>query len=67
VSGGPLAALAFALRLNALRGRPLRAGDFVTTGATTGVHPIAAGQSADVVFTGMGSLRCVAVPMTPVA
>ena len=67
VSGGPLAALAFALRLNARRGRPLRAGDFVTTGATTGVHSIAAGQSADVVFTGIGSLRCVAVPMTPVA
>jgi len=67
VSGGPLAALAFALRCNARRGRPLRAGDFVTTGATTGVHAIAAGQTAEVVFTGIGSLRCVAVPMTPVA
>lgn len=67
VSGGPLAALAFALRCNARRGRPLRAGEFVTTGATTGVHAIAAGQSAEVIFTGIGSLRCIAVPMTPVS
>jgi 2-keto-4-pentenoate hydratase len=66
VSGGPLAALAFALRCNVLRGRPLRAGDFVSTGAATGVHPIAAGQTAEATFTGIGSLRCRAVPMTPV-
>ena len=45
VSGGPLAALAFALRCNACRGRSLRAGDLVSTGAVTGVHPIRAGQS----------------------
>lgn len=67
VSGGPLASLAFALGCNARRGRPLRAGDFVSTGAVTGVHAIAAGQSAEAVFTGVGALRCHAVPMTPVA
>lgn len=67
VSGGPLAALAFALRCNALRGRPLREGDFISTGAVTGVHSIAAGQSAEVIFTGFGTLRCRTVPMTPVA
>ena len=67
VSGGPLAALAFALRCNARRGRPLRAGDLVSTGAATGVHSISAGQSAEAIFTGTGSLRCVARPMTPVA
>jgi 2-keto-4-pentenoate hydratase len=67
VSGGPLTALAFALRCNARRGRPLRAGEFVSTGAATGVHSIAAGQSAEAIFTGLGSLRCRAVPMTPVA
>jgi 2-keto-4-pentenoate hydratase len=65
VSGGPLAALAFALRANARRGRPLRAGDFVSTGAATGVHSIQAGQSAEAIFTGIGSLRCRTVPMTP--
>jgi len=67
VSGGPLAALAFALRCNARRGRPLRAGDLVSTGAATGVHSIRAGQSAEAIFTGIGSLQCVARPMTPVA
>jgi len=67
VSGGPLAALAFALRCNALRGRPLRAGDFISTGAATGVHSIAAGQTAEAIFTGIGTLKCRTVPMTPVA
>jgi 2-keto-4-pentenoate hydratase len=67
VSGGPLAALAFALRRNALRGRPLRAGEYISTGAATGVHPIASGQSAEAIFTGLGSLRCRTVPMTPAA
>ena len=67
VSGGPLTALAFALGCNARRGRPLRAGDYISTGAATGVHPIAAGQTAEAIFTGIGTLRCVAVPMTPVA
>ena len=67
VSGGPLAALAFAFRCNARRGRPLRAGEFVSTGAATGVHSIAAGQSAEAIFTGIGSLRCMTTPMTPVA
>jgi 2-keto-4-pentenoate hydratase len=66
VSGGPLAALAFALRCNARRGRPLRAGEYVSTGAATGVHSIGAGQSAEAIFAGVGSLKCVTVPMTPV-
>ena len=62
----PLAALAFALRCNARRGRPLRAGDYISTGAATGVHSIGAGQSAEAIFTGVGTLKCVTVPMTPV-
>ena len=66
VSGGPLTALAFALRCNARRGRPLRAGEFISTGAATGVHSIARGQTAEAIFTGIGSLRCIAVPMAPV-
>jgi 2-keto-4-pentenoate hydratase len=44
----------------------LRAGEFISTGAATGVHSIARGQSAEAVFTGIGSLRCVAVPMAPI-
>jgi 2-keto-4-pentenoate hydratase len=67
VSGGPLAALAFALRCNARRGQPMRAGTLVSTGAVTGVHSIGAGQAAEALFSGLGVLRCVAIPMTPVA
>jgi 2-keto-4-pentenoate hydratase len=67
VSGGPLAALAFALRCNARRGRPLRAGDFISTGAATGVHTVRAGQTAEVIFAGIGFLKCVTVPLAPVS
>jgi 2-keto-4-pentenoate hydratase len=66
VSGGPLTALAFALRCNARRGRPLRAGDFVSTGAATGVHAVGPGQAAEAVFSGVGSLRCMTHAMSPV-
>ena len=61
VPGGPLAALAFALGCCAQRGRPLKAGQFVSTGATTGVHQIQPGQSARVVFRGVGEIHCLAV------
>ncbi len=60
--GGPLSALAFALSRNAQRGRPLKAGDIVTTGAATGIHDIRAGQSAEIRFGAFGSLRCRAIP-----
>lgn len=65
--GGPLAALAFALGRCARNDMPLRAGDFVTTGAATGVHELAAGQSARIVFEGIAELLCRAVPARPVA
>jgi 2-keto-4-pentenoate hydratase len=61
IAGGPLGALAFALSRCARNGRPLRAGDLITTGAVTGIHEIAAGQSARVEFGAYGSLRCSAV------
>nr|WP_221282079.1 2-keto-4-pentenoate hydratase [Chiayiivirga flava] len=65
LSGGPMGALAFALARNARRGRPLRAGDLVTTGAATGIHDIVAGQSAWVDFGIDGRLHCHAVARTP--
>jgi 2-keto-4-pentenoate hydratase len=61
VPGGPLAALAFALGCCARRGLPLKAGHLVSTGATTGVHDIRIGQSANAVFGGVGEIRCRAV------
>jgi 2-keto-4-pentenoate hydratase len=54
--GGPLAALAFALNRGAMRGRPLKAGMVVSTGAATGIHDILPGQRALVGFDGIGDL-----------
>jgi 2-keto-4-pentenoate hydratase len=62
IAGGPLAALAFALSRNARRGRPLRAGDLVTTGAATGIHDIVAGEAALIDFGAHGRIACRAVP-----
>jgi 2-keto-4-pentenoate hydratase len=62
---GPLGALAFALARCAKRGRPLRAGQFVSTGAASGIHDILPGQSAALVFDGIGTLRCRAVAAAP--
>ncbi|MBL8545444.1 MAG: hypothetical protein JNL81_03220 [Hyphomonadaceae bacterium] len=60
--GGPLAALAFLLTHCAERGRPLRKGHWISSGAVTGVHQIEAGQSAEFSFGEFGRLRCRAVP-----
>lgn len=62
---GPLGALAFALMRCARRGRPLRAGQFVSTGAASGIHDILPGQSAAITFHGVGTLRCRAVAALP--
>lgn len=62
LAGGPLAALAFALSRNARCGRTLRAGEWITTGAATGIHDIVAGQHAVIDFGAYGRLRCQAVP-----
>lgn len=63
--GGPLAALAFALNRGARRGRPLKAGMIVSTGAATGIHDILAGQSARLVFDGIAELEAHALPALP--
>jgi 2-keto-4-pentenoate hydratase len=55
---GALGALAFALSKCAERGRPLRAGDFISTGAITGVHDIRVGQQSRHVFEGCGEIEC---------
>jgi 2-keto-4-pentenoate hydratase len=60
--GGLRAAFAFALARSARRGRPLKAGEYIATGNATGIHDIAAGQNARVVFQGHGTLDCHAVP-----
>jgi 2-keto-4-pentenoate hydratase len=59
--GGPLQALAFLLSHCAERGRPLSAGQLISSGALTGVHRIEAGQSAELSFGSYGVLHCRAV------
>jgi 2-keto-4-pentenoate hydratase len=61
VPGGPLASLAFALSRCARRGYPLRAGQYVCTGATTGVHKIRSGEVASIWFHDIGTIMCQAV------
>jgi 2-keto-4-pentenoate hydratase len=56
--GGPLAGLVFALARCAQLGRPLKAGDLISSGATTGIHDIRVGQSACVRFGADGEIHC---------
>ena len=48
--GGPLKAIAWLAGHLAARGRPLRKGQLISSGASTGIHDIAPGQSATVTF-----------------
>lgn len=59
--GGPLAGLRFLLGHLAERDRPLTTGQYVSTGAVTGVHDIVAGQASQLSFGADGEIRCHAV------
>jgi 2-keto-4-pentenoate hydratase len=61
LGGGPIAGLRFLLGHLAQRGRPLKAGQLVSSGAVTGVHDIRTGQVAEISFAGCGEIRCRAV------
>ena len=58
VRQGALGALAFTLGKCAKRGRPLRAGDVISTGMITGVHDIRPGQGSRHVFEDCGEVLC---------
>ena len=61
IPGGPFDSLAFLLNALALRGlRPL-AGQWISTGAATGVHRIAIGQTAEADFGPHGISACRAI------
>jgi 2-keto-4-pentenoate hydratase len=49
--GGPLKAIAWLAGHLAQRGRPLTKGQLISSGATTGIHDIAAGQTSRVTFS----------------
>lgn len=63
---GPMGALVWVLGHLAARGRPLKAGQLITTGAATGIHEISIGQKARVNFDGFGEIHCTAIKATPV-
>lgn len=50
VPGGPLAAVLFLVECLKKRGRTLNAGEWVSTGATTGIHPVKPGDRVLVTF-----------------
>jgi 2-keto-4-pentenoate hydratase len=52
--GGPLKAIAWLAGHLAKRGRPLTKGQLISSGATTGIHDIAAGQTSRVIFSTEG-------------
>jgi len=62
VAGGPVEPLRFVAELCARRGRPLKAGMIITTGAITGIHDVLPGEVARVEFKGLGAVQCVASP-----
>lgn len=63
----PLSAFAFALNKAAQRGRPLRAGAYISTGMITGVHDIRVDQESRLVFGRYGEILCRAVRAQPYA
>ena len=52
VPGTPIESVRFLLGHLARRGRPMRKGDLISTGATTGVHDVTDGQTACIEFIG---------------
>ncbi len=65
IPNGPLDSLRVLLEICERRGRHLKAGDLVSTGAATGIHDILVGQSARIVFDGVGEILCHAVARKP--
>ena len=63
--GGPAASLAFLMSAVAARGRPLKRGQLVTTGAASGIHDIEAGQTARITFGDLDEIRCIAQTARP--
>jgi 2-keto-4-pentenoate hydratase len=58
IPGGPMESVRFQLEHTARRGRPLKAGQLISTGAATGIHDIAAGQVGRVSFGRYGAVGC---------
>jgi 2-keto-4-pentenoate hydratase len=65
IPGGPLAALLFLANSLVARGATLRPGDWVSTGAATGIHPVRVGDLVEVSFDGKPALTLRLSAATP--
>lgn len=63
--GGPVESVRFLAGNVARRGRPLKKGMFICTGAAAGIHDIRAGQRGAVRFMGEGEIQCRAFAAIP--
>jgi 2-keto-4-pentenoate hydratase len=61
IPGGPMAAVAFLLYHLQHRGRPLKKGQFISTGATTGIHIVQSGSNVSAEFGVDGKIEARAV------
>jgi 2-keto-4-pentenoate hydratase len=61
IPGGPMAAVAFLLFHLQQRGMPLMKGQFISTGATTGIHPVKVGSRVRADFGIDGSIEALAL------
>lgn len=64
--GGPVQSLRLLAQNVAARGRPLRKGMYICTGAAAGIHDIVAGQAGAVRFAGFGEIACRAYRAAPI-
>ena len=67
LTGGFVRSVQFLLELTTRRGLPLRAGDVIATGQTTGIHDIAPGQTGTTDFGDDGRISIRAIAAKPVA
>lgn len=63
--GGPAGAFAFAEAETQRIGLPLQPGQFVSTGAVTGIHPVEQGLSCSADFGAFGRIDCQVVARAP--
>jgi 2-keto-4-pentenoate hydratase len=65
LTGGYVRSVQFMLEVAARRGHPMRAGQVIATGQTTGIHDVVEGQTGRIVFGGDGELTCMLVAARP--
>ena len=63
---GPIGAARFLFELAAERGLPLATGQWISSGAVTGVHPVKVGDFAEAIFNEEYGVSCKIIAATPI-